>query len=356
MAVCSFPGAAGDKSHNACRRARGSRGEENGRLQTRFKKACKGLDGGAPARPRLRLVIRLSPWEIIQSGVTGQVVMDHEVKVRGAVVPFLLAADVWVLRVCVASARTALRRRLAVGVSRLGNGGLYPVLAAVMIVGCGFRGCYAIVAAAINVGLMHSVYPTIKRYAARQRPFHAYADLKPLLATLDEHSFPSGHVMTLTAALVPIVVAVPGALSLSLAAWCAMAWARLRVRAPLSERHFRRRGDRARRILPALPLRARRRAAGIGRRELDQKGLSSAVDGACRQVMTTIVVVISKVNCKLRHRDRLSSLRALVILEPRAGVARGTRMTLLLGISLLLCLCWRRQALLLAIAARNQTR
>ena len=138
--------------------------------------------------------------------------MDHRVKVRRTVVPFLLAADVWVLRVCVASARTAAARRIAIAVSRLGNGSLYPVLAAVMIVGCGLRGCYAIVAAAINVALMHSVYPTIKRHAARQRPFQAHADLKPLLATLDEHSFPSGHVMTLTAALVPIVMAVPGAL------------------------------------------------------------------------------------------------------------------------------------------------
>ena len=118
-------------------------------------------------------------------------------------------------------------RRLAVAVSRIGNGGLYPALAVLMVVGCGARGCYAVIAAAINVGLMHSVYPAIKRRAARLRPFRAYSDLQPLLATLDEHSFPSGHVMTLTAALVPIVIAIPGALSLSLAAWCAMAWARL---------------------------------------------------------------------------------------------------------------------------------
>ncbi len=153
--------------------------------------------------------------------------MDHEVKVRRAVVPYLLAADVWVLRMCVATARPTLGRILAVGVSRLGNGGLYPLLAAVLIVGCGLRGCYAILAAAINVALIHSLYPMIKRHAARQRPFQAHADLKPLLATLDEHSFPSGHVMTLTAALVPIVIAIPGTMALSLAALCAMAWARL---------------------------------------------------------------------------------------------------------------------------------
>ncbi len=153
--------------------------------------------------------------------------MGRVVKVRQSLVPFLIAADVWVLRLFVASARTASGRRLAVAVSRIGNGGLYPALAALMILGCGARGCYVMIAAAVNVGLMHSVYPTIKRRAARQRPFQAHSDLKPLLATLDEHSFPSGHVMTLTAALVPIVVTIPGTLSISLAAWCAMAWARL---------------------------------------------------------------------------------------------------------------------------------
>jgi undecaprenyl-diphosphatase len=153
--------------------------------------------------------------------------MGELVEVRRSLVPHLIALDIWVVRLCVASARTALGRSLAVAVSRIGNGGIYPALAALMIVGLGARGLYPVIAAAINVALMHSVYPTIKRRAARLRPFQAHSDLKPLLATLDEHSFPSGHVMTLTAALVPIVIAIPGALSLSVAAWCAMAWARL---------------------------------------------------------------------------------------------------------------------------------
>ncbi len=153
--------------------------------------------------------------------------MGQLAKVRRNFVPLLVSADIWVLRLCVASARPALGRRLAVAFSRIGNGGLYPVLAILLILGCGFRGFIMMITAAINVGLMHSVYPTIKRRAGRRRPFQAHADLKPLLATLDEHSFPSGHVMTLTAALVPIVLAFPSALPLSLGAWFAMAWARL---------------------------------------------------------------------------------------------------------------------------------
>ena len=49
----------------------------------------------------------------------------------------------------------------------------------------------------------------------------------PLLRALDEHSFPSGHAMTLTAALVPFVLAFPHVLGLAFATWLLMAWARL---------------------------------------------------------------------------------------------------------------------------------
>lgn len=153
--------------------------------------------------------------------------MGQFAKVGQTLVAVLIAADLWFVRLCVATARPALGRRLAVAFSRIGNGGLYPVLATLLILGWGARGRDAMIAAAINVGLVHSVYPAIKRRAGRRRPFQAHADLESLLETLDEHSFPSGHVMTLTAALVPIVLVLPATLPLSLGAWCAMAWARL---------------------------------------------------------------------------------------------------------------------------------
>jgi undecaprenyl-diphosphatase len=44
---------------------------------------------------------------------------------------------------------------------------------------------------------------------------------------MDEFSFPSGHSMTITAALVPIVAAFPGALLPSIALWMSIGWARL---------------------------------------------------------------------------------------------------------------------------------
>ena len=143
------------------------------------------------------------------------------------VADILFRADIWFVRVCARSARPAVGRGLAIAFSRAGNGGLYPVLAATLLFAFGAQARLVVLLAAVNIVLMHTVYPTIKRRAARLRPFRAYADLKPLLATLDEHSFPSGHVMTLTAALVPIALALPATLPLALGAWVAMAWARV---------------------------------------------------------------------------------------------------------------------------------
>ena len=143
------------------------------------------------------------------------------------VAEFFLRADLWFVRICVRTTRPAFGRGLAVAVSRIGNGGLYPVLAIALLFKFGAQARAILAVAAINILLMHTVYPTIKRRAARARPFQAHADLKPLLATLDDHSFPSGHMMTLTAALVPIALARPATLPLALGVWLAMAWARL---------------------------------------------------------------------------------------------------------------------------------
>jgi undecaprenyl-diphosphatase len=139
----------------------------------------------------------------------------------------LFRADLWFTRVCVRTARPAFGRGLAIAFSRAGNGGIYPVLGVALLYAFGAQARAVLIVAAINILLMHIVYPTIKRRAGRARPFRSYADLKPLLATLDEHSFPSGHVMTLTAALVPIALALPETLPVALGAWIAMAWARV---------------------------------------------------------------------------------------------------------------------------------
>ena len=115
-------------------------------------------------------------------------------------------------------------------VSRLGNGPIYGFIIvaiaalfhprdALIIIGC----------AAASILLLHSVYPTVKRATARPRPRDVKAMFADSIPTLDRYSFPSGHVMTLTAALTPIVHTAPGAWPIGVAMWAAMAWSRLAI-------------------------------------------------------------------------------------------------------------------------------
>jgi len=117
----------------------------------------------------------------------------------------------------------------ATALSRLGNGPIYLVILVALIV---FRpnGAGAMMlSGAASILLLHSVYPSIKRSAARPRPRDIGIVCPDAPPPLDRYSFPSGHVMTLTAALVPITLAAPRAWPYAVATWAAMAWARLAV-------------------------------------------------------------------------------------------------------------------------------
>jgi undecaprenyl-diphosphatase len=83
--------------------------------------------------------------------------------------------------------------------------------------------------ATASIVLLHAVYPAMKRLTARPRPMDVENCFPHALSPLDRYSFPSGHVMTLTAALVPILNASPTTWPLALFAWISMAWARLAV-------------------------------------------------------------------------------------------------------------------------------
>jgi undecaprenyl-diphosphatase len=113
--------------------------------------------------------------------------------------------------------------------SRLGDGPLYVVIAAALLL---FRpqGTLAIlVCAGVSCGLLHSVYPVLKRFTARPRPRDVRAIFPDAHPALDSFSFPSGHVMTLTATLTPIVHAAPSFWPAGVVAWAAMAWARVAI-------------------------------------------------------------------------------------------------------------------------------
>lgn len=138
-----------------------------------------------------------------------------------------LAADLAAVHYFSRSARPTATRFLAIGISKLGNGWIYLLLFPTVFYGLGWRGWPVVLIAAANAALLHVLYPIIKRRFERKRPFHVDARLPSLLKTLDEHSFPSGHAMTLTGVLAPIVLAWP-AVTLSAAVLVlSMAWSRI---------------------------------------------------------------------------------------------------------------------------------
>jgi undecaprenyl-diphosphatase len=117
----------------------------------------------------------------------------------------------------------------AKALSRLGNGPIYFVILVALVYFQPQGATVIALSGAASILLLHCVYPTIKRSAARPRPRDLGIACPGAPAPLDRYSFPSGHVMTLTAALLPIVLASPRVWPYGLAIWAAMAWARLAV-------------------------------------------------------------------------------------------------------------------------------
>jgi undecaprenyl-diphosphatase len=138
-----------------------------------------------------------------------------------------LEADLEAVRIASRTASSSFGRLFAVGISKLGNGWIYPILAALVFAAWGLAGYRIILLAAANAALMHCLYPIIKRRFRRLRPFKVDPKLPSLLNTLDEHSFPSGHAMTLTGVLAPIVILWPAMAISAVVMACCMAWSRV---------------------------------------------------------------------------------------------------------------------------------
>jgi undecaprenyl-diphosphatase len=138
-----------------------------------------------------------------------------------------LEADLQAVRIASRLAESSMARFCAVSITKLGNGWLYPILAALIFVRWGFSGCRMIVLAGLNAALVHSVYPVIKRRFHRKRPYEVDQGIPCLLSTMDKHSFPSGHAMTLTSVFVPIVILWPAMTMSAIVMTCCLAWSRM---------------------------------------------------------------------------------------------------------------------------------
>ena len=142
----------------------------------------------------------------------------------------LLRFEEWELRLVRRQASWGARpwlRPFAFTLNWLSNGWLYLVIVAGLLWLRPPRVFLVITAAALAVGAGHALYRCIKPKAARRRPCDIDPSLKPMLKTLDKYSFPSGHCMTLTCALIPITAAVPPLAALAALLWLLIAWARL---------------------------------------------------------------------------------------------------------------------------------
>ena len=139
----------------------------------------------------------------------------------------LNAREIRMVERAVWSTRRLAVRRLAVAVSWLGNGWVYLLLSAALLLWAGWSAWRGIAAAALCALASHLIYPWLKRAARRPRPYEHRPALTPLLAPLDRHSFPSGHAMTMTAALLPLVLLWPALWWAALLLWAGVAWSRL---------------------------------------------------------------------------------------------------------------------------------
>jgi undecaprenyl-diphosphatase len=139
----------------------------------------------------------------------------------------LSAADLVAVHFFSRSANWRIGRTSAFVISKLGNGWLYPLLALIIFEHFGVKATRVVIAAGVNAGVLHCLYPAIKRYIGRPRPFRTDSRLSSLFGVLDEHSFPSGHAMTLTGVLVPIVLVWPECLGAAVALVALMGWARI---------------------------------------------------------------------------------------------------------------------------------
>ncbi len=80
-------------------------------------------------------------------------------------------------------------------ISRLGDGGIWYGLMALLVVFDGWTGLAATAHLAATGVIALTLYKLLKRWTRRPRPFACDARIRAWVAPLDEFSFPSGHTL-----------------------------------------------------------------------------------------------------------------------------------------------------------------
>ncbi|MFT3976305.1 MAG: phosphatase PAP2 family protein [Sphingomonas bacterium] len=149
------------------------------------------------------------------------------VRTRAELFDWLDARELEIVRRHVAHTEIRSVRIAALVLNRLSNGMLYPIVAVLVLVYFG-RPMVAVIGVSTGSMLVaHLLYPGIKQYCARARPFERDPAIISLIKPLDRHSFPSGHAMTATAAFLPLSTAAPQLAPLAIVGILSIGWARL---------------------------------------------------------------------------------------------------------------------------------
>lgn len=118
-------------------------------------------------------------------------------------------------------------RTMALAANWLADGWVYGIIGVGLVVSHGTHARPTITAMVLSMIGSHLLYPVLKSYVARPRPFECDPALSCVTRPLDRFSFPSGHCMTAAAALFPVAFAYPVALPAVVIYSAAVAWARL---------------------------------------------------------------------------------------------------------------------------------
>ncbi|WP_339071771.1 phosphatase PAP2 family protein [Methylovirgula sp. 4M-Z18] len=152
--------------------------------------------------------------------------MDARVQSR-KITAYMYSVDIAAARAVTLTASGYAGQRMAVAVSKLGNGPLYVFMPIVVFIYLGHKAPAVIITSTISALMLHLVYPMLKRYVARPRPFEADQSITSLLDVRDKYSFPSGHTMTAAASVVPIICADWKFFPIGAGIILTMSWARM---------------------------------------------------------------------------------------------------------------------------------
>lgn len=189
-------------------------------------KPAPPLNPAAPKRPALHV--------LHNDGTTGVTLGEgtHQAALAGGgwrrVLANADAIELRIVRRLASATRFRSMRSFTHAINTLGNGWIYPPITVALLLS-GMRNARTIAIAALLATLVaHALYALLKRSVARRRPFEKDPTLVPLARVLDRYSFPSGHCMTLSTVLMPIVHAIPtswpfAAGALGMLAWCRLA-------------------------------------------------------------------------------------------------------------------------------------